>query len=48
MLDPQVDAVREMTDETAERIATLGVSPSGTPRRPRRRPTLRLIPCCVL
>lgn len=31
MLDPQVDAVREMVDETAERIATLGVSPSGTP-----------------
>jgi starvation-inducible DNA-binding protein len=31
MLDPQVDAVREMVDETAERIATLGGSPSGTP-----------------
>jgi starvation-inducible DNA-binding protein len=31
MLDPQVDAVRAMTDETAERIATLGVSPMGTP-----------------
>jgi starvation-inducible DNA-binding protein len=31
MLDPQVDAVREMADETAERIATLGGSPSGTP-----------------
>lgn len=31
MLDPQVDAVRLMTDETAERIATLGVSPKGTP-----------------
>jgi len=31
MLDPQVDAVRAMTDETAERIATLGVSPIGTP-----------------
>jgi starvation-inducible DNA-binding protein len=31
MLDPQVDAVRAMTDETAERIATLGVSPVGTP-----------------
>jgi len=31
MLDPQVDAVRAMTDATAERIATLGVSPVGTP-----------------
>lgn len=31
MLDPQVDAVREMADEAAERIATLGGSPSGTP-----------------
>ena len=31
MLDPQVDAVREMVDETAERIATLGGSPVGTP-----------------
>ena len=31
MLDPQVDAVREMADTTAERIATLGLSPSGTP-----------------
>ena len=31
MLDPQVDAVRAMADETAERIATLGVSPQGTP-----------------
>jgi starvation-inducible DNA-binding protein len=31
MLDPQVDAVRLMVDETAERIATLGGSPSGTP-----------------
>jgi len=31
MLDPQVDAVREMVDETAERIATLGGSPIGTP-----------------
>jgi starvation-inducible DNA-binding protein len=31
MLDPQVDAVRLMADETAERIATLGGSPSGTP-----------------
>jgi starvation-inducible DNA-binding protein len=31
MLDPQVDAVRIMVDETAERIATLGGSPIGTP-----------------
>jgi starvation-inducible DNA-binding protein len=31
MLDPQVDAVRLMVDETAERIATLGASPAGTP-----------------
>lgn len=31
MLDPQVDAVRLMADETAERIATLGVAPVGTP-----------------
>lgn len=31
MLDPQVDAVREMTDEVAERIATLGGEPVGTP-----------------
>ena len=31
MLDPQVDAVREMVDVTAERIATLGASPCGTP-----------------
>src|ERR1700729_2824413 len=31
MLDPQVDAVRAMTDDTAERIATLGGSPCGTP-----------------
>src|ERR1700743_3428786 len=31
MLDPQVDAVRVMVDETAERIAALGGSPSGTP-----------------
>ena len=30
MLDPQVDAVREMTDDVAERIATLGGSPVGT------------------
>jgi starvation-inducible DNA-binding protein len=31
MLDPQVDAVRLMVDETAERIAALGGSPVGTP-----------------
>jgi starvation-inducible DNA-binding protein len=31
MLDPQVDAVRLMVDATAERIATLGGSPTGTP-----------------
>lgn len=31
MLDPQVDAVRLMVDATAERIATLGASPVGTP-----------------
>jgi starvation-inducible DNA-binding protein len=31
MLDPQVDAVRLMADETAERMATLGGSPVGTP-----------------
>ena len=31
MLDPQVDAVRAMVDETAERIATLGSSAVGTP-----------------
>ena len=31
MIDPQVDAVRLMADETAERIATLGGSPNGTP-----------------
>jgi starvation-inducible DNA-binding protein len=31
MLDPQVDAVRAMTDALAERIATLGFSPVGTP-----------------
>ncbi|HVV30654.1 MAG TPA: DNA starvation/stationary phase protection protein [Mycobacteriales bacterium] len=31
MLDPQVDAVRLMVDATAERIATLGGSPKGTP-----------------
>ena len=31
MLDPQVDKVREMSDQIAERIATLGGSPRGTP-----------------
>ena len=31
MIDPQVEAVREMIDEIAERIATLGISPVGTP-----------------
>jgi starvation-inducible DNA-binding protein len=31
MIDPQVDAVRGMVDDIAERIATLGGSPCGTP-----------------
>ncbi len=31
MLDPQVDAVRVMTDDLAERIATMGGQPVGTP-----------------
>ena len=31
MLDPQVDAVRLMADATAERMATMGVTPVGTP-----------------
>lgn len=31
MLDPQVDAVRAMSDEVAERIATMGGEPLGTP-----------------
>ena len=31
MLDPQIDAVRVMADQVAERIATLGGSPNGTP-----------------
>lgn len=31
MLDPQIDIVRAMVDATAERIATLGVSPNGLP-----------------
>lgn len=32
MLDPQVESVREMTDTIAERIATLGGVPVGTPK----------------
>ncbi|MGW3866762.1 Dps family protein [Streptomyces sp. NPDC005047] len=31
MLDPQVDKVRAMTDDVAERISTLGGQPDGTP-----------------
>lgn len=31
MLDPQIDEVRAAVDVLAERIATLGVSPKGTP-----------------
>ncbi|MFE6488264.1 Dps family protein, partial [Streptomyces sp. NPDC057757] len=31
MLDPQVDRVREMADDTAERISALGGVPKGTP-----------------
>jgi starvation-inducible DNA-binding protein len=31
MLDPQVDAVRAMSDAVAERIATMGGEPKGTP-----------------
>jgi len=31
MLDPQVESVREMVDQIAERIATLGGVPIGTP-----------------
>lgn len=31
MLDPQVDAVRDMSDAVAERIATMGGEPLGTP-----------------
>ncbi|MGA8851112.1 MAG: DNA starvation/stationary phase protection protein [Aeromicrobium sp.] len=31
MIDPHVDEVIAMVDETAERIATLGTSPMGTP-----------------
>ncbi|NIH71279.1 MULTISPECIES: Dps family protein [Auritidibacter] len=31
MLDPQIDLVRDYADTLAERIATLGVAPKGTP-----------------
>lgn len=31
VLDPQIELVRAMIDETAERIATLGTSPNGLP-----------------
>lgn len=31
MLDPQIDLVRAMVDETAERMATLGTPPNGLP-----------------
>lgn len=31
MLDPQIDLVRIMVDEIAERMATMGVSPNGLP-----------------
>jgi starvation-inducible DNA-binding protein len=31
MLDPQVDAVRAMSDAVAERISTMGGEPKGTP-----------------
>ncbi|QNP62073.1 Dps family protein [Streptomyces genisteinicus] len=31
MIDPQVDQVRSMTDDLAERISTLGGVPKGTP-----------------
>ncbi|CAL9319947.1 Dps family protein [Streptomyces pseudogriseolus] len=31
MIDPQVDKVRDMTDDIAERISTLGGEPDGTP-----------------
>ncbi len=31
MLDPQIELVRAMVDETAERMATLGLSPNGLP-----------------
>jgi starvation-inducible DNA-binding protein len=31
MLDPQADGIRDMVDQTAERIAALGGTPVGTP-----------------
>lgn len=31
MLDPEIDRVRDFVDTLAERVATLGVSPKGTP-----------------
>jgi starvation-inducible DNA-binding protein len=31
MLDPQIEVVREAVDTTAERMATMGVPPMGTP-----------------
>ncbi|MFC7403409.1 Dps family protein [Citricoccus sp. GCM10030269] len=31
MLDPQVNVVRGFVDEVAERVATMGLSPQGTP-----------------
>lgn len=31
MLDPQIDLVRGMVDDLAERMATMGVSPNGLP-----------------
>lgn len=31
MLDPQIEQVRGMIDETAERMATMGVAPNGLP-----------------
>ena len=31
MLDPQIDVVREAVDSLAERMATMGVAPVGTP-----------------
>ncbi len=31
MLDPQIDGVRAMVDDLAERMATMGVAPNGTP-----------------
>ncbi len=40
MIDPQVELVRGYADEVAERIATLGGSPQGTPGAIRQRPHL--------